>query len=48
LKVKDDERKRELNIMKESYEKKLADIRSSDTSVTLEKQQQWEREKAFL
>jgi hypothetical protein len=48
IRQKDDDRKNEISKMKDFSERKLDDIRKCDSSVTEEKQRQWDKEKMFL
>eukprot|EP00347_Sterkiella_histriomuscorum_P021939 403332245 len=45
---KDEEKKKEIEIMKEFFQKKIDEGKSSETTVSVEKQRQWEQEKQFL
>ena len=48
LRVKEEEKKKEVEILKDFYQKKLDENKNSDSTVSHEKQKLWEQEKTFL
>ena len=48
VRVREDEKKKEVEILKDFYQKKLDEVKNSDSSVSIEKQRLWEQEKTFL
>jgi hypothetical protein len=48
VKLKDEEKKKEIEIVKEFFSKKVEESKHSENSALLEKQRQWEFERSFL
>lgn len=45
VKVKEEEKRKEVEIVQDFFKKKLDETKTSDSSVSLEKQRLWEQEK---